>query len=437
MCTIKIQNLGPIKSVEFELNRINVITGPQCSGKSTIAKVVSCCSWIEKDVIRQQTSLHVTRDFFYKNLFAYHQLDKYPEHDDVLIEYQGDAIYIRYTKDSFEVHKGANFEQKAIGKVAYLPAERNIATLENIESLNLPEINIRGFLWEWFIIRTKFTPSNPLRLFNLGIRYFYSKEYGDILLLENGQPIPLNAASSGLQSVTPLYAYMSYITSWIYKNREDESYEKQEMLEKAMALNVFQSQLKSKGFDVADDVVEANIDARTLEAIHKIVENIHKHTEQDVTLIADNENVKSMVELEKRLSRPHYSRIILEEPEMNLFPQSQIDLVYDILKMINVSRDSLLINTHSPYILYALNNCMLGGLLKDRIDDENLLAYQESFVDPKYVSVWELRDGEFSSNQRNQEKTIQDDKGLIRGNYFDRVMHNIMADFSNLLNFME
>ena len=120
---------------------------------------------------------------------------------------------------------------------------------------------------------------------------------------------------------------------------------------------------------------------------------------------------------------------------MNLFPQSQIDLVYDILQMVDANRDTLLINTHSPYILYALNNCMLGGLVQDKIDDEELLEHQSSFIDPKLVSVWELRDGVFSSKMENEEKTIQDAEGLIRSNYFDRVMHNVMADYRNLMNY--
>jgi hypothetical protein len=228
---------------------------------------------------------------------------------------------------------------------------------------------------------------------------------------------------------------MSYITSWIYQNREDESYEKLGVLKKAMAMNVFQSKLKNEGFKVSEDIVEHNIEDDTLEAIDRIVQNVRKYSEQDLAKLDDQ--IKTMFELEKRLSRPHYSRIILEEPEMNLFPQSQIDLVYDILKMVNVSRDSLFINTHSPYILYALNNCMLGGLLKDNIDDDELLIHKESFIHPTNVSVWELRDGEFSSKQDNEEKTIQDAKGLIRNNYFDRVMQNVMADFHCLMNYYD
>ena len=46
MSKIKIENIGPIKNVNFDLNKVNVIMGPQSSGKSTIAKIVSYCQWV-------------------------------------------------------------------------------------------------------------------------------------------------------------------------------------------------------------------------------------------------------------------------------------------------------------------------------------------------------------------------------------------------------
>ena len=45
-----IRNVGPVKSVDVQLNKVNVFIGPQSSGKSTIAKVLSTCSWVEKEV---------------------------------------------------------------------------------------------------------------------------------------------------------------------------------------------------------------------------------------------------------------------------------------------------------------------------------------------------------------------------------------------------
>ena len=434
MCKIKIHNLGPVKDVEFVLNRINVITGPQCSGKSTIAKVVCACSWLEKDAVRRQSLTHVTRELFEQVLFAYHQLDKYPKHDDMEVEYDGDALYVRYTKDSFDVRMADGFEQKSLGKVAYLPAERNLAAMENVESFKLPEINIRGYLWDWFIIRTKYTDANPLDLFSLGIKYYYSKEKGDVLRLADGEEIPLNAASSGLQSVTPLYACLHYMTSWIYKHKEDASYEKQAMLEKAIMLRMYRAEMKERGIEAPESIIENQFVPGILDTTHKFIEQVVSSGDSDSVKLS-SEYAQMLDGLAKQLSEPHYSRIIFEEPEMNLFPQSQIDLVYDILQMVDANRDTLFINTHSPYILYALNNCMLGGLIKGKIDDEELLEHQASFIDPKLVSVWELRDGVFSSKMDNDEKTIQDAEGLIRSNYFDRVMHNVMADYRNLMNY--
>ena len=40
MSKLSIKNFGPIKSVSLDFKRINVLIGPQSSGKSTISKLV-------------------------------------------------------------------------------------------------------------------------------------------------------------------------------------------------------------------------------------------------------------------------------------------------------------------------------------------------------------------------------------------------------------
>jgi hypothetical protein len=73
---------------------------------------------------------------------------------------------------------------------------------------------------------------------------------------------------------------------------------------------------------------------------------------------------------------------------------------------------------------------MQGYLVKDRVP-ESLREKADSWLNPKEVAVWELREGELSSEIDETFNTLQDEDGLIRGNYFDRIMHNIMADFTN------
>lgn len=45
-----VQNVGPINHIDVELKRFNFLIGSQSSGKSTIAKIYSTCSWMEKEM---------------------------------------------------------------------------------------------------------------------------------------------------------------------------------------------------------------------------------------------------------------------------------------------------------------------------------------------------------------------------------------------------
>ena len=49
MARLIVRNVGPIKDVDIELRKVNVFMGPQGCGKSTLAKIISFCSWLEKD----------------------------------------------------------------------------------------------------------------------------------------------------------------------------------------------------------------------------------------------------------------------------------------------------------------------------------------------------------------------------------------------------
>ncbi|OYT12881.1 MAG: hypothetical protein B6I19_08035 [Bacteroidetes bacterium 4572_114] len=80
MSKITIRNIGPIKDVTLNLNKVNVIMGPQSSGKSTIAKIISYCQWVEKrfildgefkyDFSEQFMDFHRISEVYFSNLIA-------------------------------------------------------------------------------------------------------------------------------------------------------------------------------------------------------------------------------------------------------------------------------------------------------------------------------------------------------------------------------
>ena len=117
---------------------------------------------------------------------------------------------------------------------------------------------------------------------------------------------------------------------------------------------------------------------------------------------------------------------------MNLFPEAQRDLTYYLLnKCVKKGRkgNRLTITTHSHYILYALNNCMMAGLVYDKMDEglKERLKCGPFRIAPSYISIYEIREGVI--------KQIQQTDGLIEDNYFDQQMGELMEDFYLMLNY--
>ena len=98
-----IKNVGPISEAEVEMNRFNFFIGPQSSGKSTIAKIFSTCSWIEKEVATTFNEKAVASpEEFISLMVDFHKMDTYFEADPE-IHFQTDTIKIDLEKGTFNV----------------------------------------------------------------------------------------------------------------------------------------------------------------------------------------------------------------------------------------------------------------------------------------------------------------------------------------------
>ena len=127
-----------------------------------------------------------------------------------------------------------------------------------------------------------------------------------------------------------------------------------------------------------------------------------------------------------------HTQFIIEEPEQNLFPETQCELMYHILASVNHGKNHrLVMTTHSPYILFALNNCMMGGLVRDNIPEEDRPTFESypSWIDPKQVSVYEIQDRTI--------RCIQDADGIIEDNYLNQAYKDNVNEYVGLLNYYE
>lgn len=63
--------------------------------------------------------------------------------------------------------------------------------------------------------------------------------------------------------------------------------------------------------------------------------------------------------------------IVIEEPELNLFPTLQVALVNRMVELLKPTSAKLVITTHSPYILSALDNLIYAKDVYDRADESH------------------------------------------------------------------
>ncbi|NET59490.1 MAG: ATP-binding protein [Symploca sp. SIO2E6] len=124
--------------------------------------------------------------------------------------------------------------------------------------------------------------------------------------------------------------------------------------------------------------------------------------------------------------------IYIEEPEAHIFPAAQRDMVELISTVYNSRKDNLqfLLTTHSPYILTAFNNLLQAGILAinapEKINNISRYVPQSRFLAPNEMTVYSLSDGYCQS-------ILDPETGLIDTNIIDEVSNELAIQFDQLL----
>lgn len=124
--------------------------------------------------------------------------------------------------------------------------------------------------------------------------------------------------------------------------------------------------------------------------------------------------------------------VYIEEPEAHLFPTAQSELIMVLTQLIASDKEgiSMLITTHSPYILAKLNNLLKAGEISANYGDKANARVEQiipkvCWLSPSKFKAYAIVDGEV--------KSIFDQDGLIDGAYLDDISGEISREFTSLL----
>ncbi len=363
MARIRVQNFGPIKKGCLEnegwidIKKATFFTGIQGSGKSTLAKLISTLLWIEKQLYREgktKTDFHYS---YFKSLFSFHNIRNYFTAKTV-IEFEGDLL--SFKTEGQEIKKGRTKDkQYLLPKIMYVPSERNfLSTIKKaFDVKGMPE-NLFAFAEEFRKAQKAFQDEDV----DLGIGghiYFYDLQKDESYIKGSDFQLRLSEASSGYQSYTPLLIVTKYLSQFFLGKK---------MLDSKLSLSV-------------------NHILRMNESIQSIMEHPHW---------SEKEKFHRIDKVRARYY-PKYFINIIEEPEQNLFPSSQWEMLKDILYYANYQdQNKLIVTTHSPYLInyisiiakaYSVYQLNLNKEQKERLQK---IVPESSTVHPESISIYEF-----------------------------------------------
>lgn len=409
MTKLAVQNVGPIhkglgEDHYFDFDGVTIFTGTQGSGKSTVAKLYSSLTWLEKALERGELQDVEVIDYTYfiNEVISYHGLEGYFSKESKF-EYQGSSYTFILASKKFSVRKSSQ-QYYLSPKIMYVPAERNfLAAIDRPELISKLPRSLKDFLSEYVAAKEKLADGRaPL---NLNEVYFeYQEDSKDSYISGKGYKINLLNASSGYQSYVPMVLVTRYLAKVLFDHDAD----------------------LTKGLSVDQE-------RRFIKELSSLIENL---SSEGLKSKGQKNNLQKLVQqVARRYINSRFVNIV-EEPEQNLFPTSQKHALFELLIANGTnSNNRLLITTHSPFITnymnvslkaYAVFQTKLTSSAKERL---NSICPEGAAVSPEKTHVYEFQsDGTVTA--------LDKDYGLISDdNQLNLELSALNEQFSELLDF--
>lgn len=363
MSKIKIKNFGPIKEGYaddggfMDVKKVTVFIGNQGSGKSTVAKVISTMIWLEKAINRGDVKiLDLTKSDFF-DFFEYQRIHNYLQENSE-IEYVGEKLSIKYNKNLAHPEVTWKTGHYSVPKIMYVPSERNfLSVVKNAYGLkNLPD-TLYTFAEE--LRKGQMELNDKLLDLPVGdLRFKYKKENGTSYLIGKDFELDLTESSSGYQSLVPLYLVTKFLSDELHKSED-----------------IIREQL----------TVEQSV--RRKKEITDIIYNLS---------LSDLQRHDEVEEINKKYFNTCLINIV-EEPEQNLYPTSQHQILNNLLAFNNMNPDNqLIMTTHSPYLINYLTLAVKANELEELVKSDDLkirlnkIVPLNSTINPNDLVIYEL-----------------------------------------------
>ena len=257
--------------------------------------------------------------------------------------------------------------------MSYIPAERNlISAIQNVDkTYKATERDVLfNFIFEWDEAKSPYTSEHPFKLAARGGFSYVNKSGSDVLIREDGTETPAFFASSGMQSVMPMDVMANYITECVGQNASLSMHERNEI---------------SK------------------------TDNEHSH----MRLVYQS------------------AQLFIEEPEQNLYPESQKLVVMSLIRSLNKAlkngraHSMVVVTTHSPYVMSVVNVLLAAAIIEEK-------GLKQNIVGKDYILPSKSISGYFIDENGVFKNIIDSEIPMLSGNDLDGVSEWVDDSISKL-----
>lgn len=411
-----VQNFADIQNIEICLNKINILIGPQASGKSICAKLL----------------------FYFKN-FVWEILNAV---EDGQSKRQLDSSYIK----RFEEY----FPQDSWGDKQFVLRYEIADTFIQIERVNEKK-------------KLKFSYSDFYKKEISAFRKYIDKIRQDVAIVDTRglnrrssiifmardyftdrltQSLDRRAAFSQLfiPATRSFFAFIERgIFSFLSSNKALDPF--------LTTFGSFYESIKRSEIRSLDRLREKEIRNEIESLIEKILCGKYVYEKGKDFIVSEGRRVSvansssgqqetlPLAIIISFLATSSSRTVYVEEPEAHLFPSAQRDVIELIATVFNSKPNQLqfFITTHSPYILTAINNLLQAGFLYERTESNEELKAKLKHIVPKIKALNPSDVSAYSLGRKSCINLISEDTGLINASAIDSVSDELAIQFDKLL----
>lgn len=428
-----INKLGPIERCELECSPFMTLTGFQASGKSTIAKAIYYFRTIKNDILNlAETQALLTApiagmDTDYDVIYG-HNLKKGLEQH---LTNKFKQTFGPLSGLSHEMFMEYFFTDTCTAKIAFIETEKSEALYELQITFSTDLIHFLHDKNKYFSHTPLGIPEDELRNFNTELRKFFADMYSVVYIPAGRSMITLlsqqlnyiYATMNDIQKRTLDYCTKDYLER-ILRIKSAFSEGLQGLISYYTDLNALKSPSVKQALKLIQSILMGTYHWSNGE--DQIVLENGKYVKLNFASSSQQECVWILNLLFYHLLQQAPTLFIIEEPEAHLFPESQ-KYITELIALVSNSGHSVVLTTHSPYVLGTLNNLLCANTIPQKYSKKADDIIPKSFwLDDKKFDSWFVKGGGI-------ENCMDAETHMIQNERIDEISKVINTEFDNLL----